>query len=600
MGHETKVLGGRYELQTEIARGAIGTVWRALDLTTGEQVAVKVLLPEAEHDPDVVKSLLDEAQILAELNHPSIVRARDVVANGVHALVMDLVEGADVRHRIRTNGPLRPAEVAEIGAQTADALAAVHAAGILHGDIKPGNILMPKDGGPVKLGDFGVARRIQLPDTVTHATPEYVAPEVVAGIKPAASSDVYSLGMVLYEMASGRSPYRGGTVAEVIERHAACVPVQPAGMPDELWDLVLRCVELEPGNRPSAAQAAGELRRMAPLFVGRPAAALLPEYAMTYRPRLIDPAAPVSPAAALNLGPAPGVAPQSPAAPVFAAPQGLTAPVSPAPQSGPAPVSVAPQTPVAPGTVPAPVSVPADGPLWPDSASAFPSPTSPAPTSPAPTSPAPVSSAPTSSAPTSSAPVSPASVSAAPGSPGPIGTSPVSAGPVSGGAAPAGVAPVGSGAAQGGNGAAATSVLSLFDQKAATGGAAVPPKKVGTGSKAPFIAVAAALFLLIGIGIGLMIWAGTTSDKPEAKAPATSPDKKDPKSKPSDKPSKKPSPGTSPESPAASPNQPAPTQPDDNNDHFADNDGSTGGGTIGGSGTGGQPGLGDPLPTMPR
>ncbi len=574
MGHETKVLGGRYELQTEIARGAIGTVWRALDLTTGEQVAVKVLLPEAEHDPDVVKSLLDEAQLLAELNHPSVVRARDVVANGVHALVMDLVEGADVRHRIRTGGPLRPAEVAEIGAQIADALAAVHAAGILHGDIKPGNILMPQDGGPVKLGDFGVARRIQLPDTVTHATPEYVAPEVVAGIKPAASSDVYSLGMVLYEMASGRSPYRGGTVAEVIERHAACVPVQPAGMPDELWDLVLRCVELEPGNRPSAEQAAGELRRMAPLFVGRPAAALLPEYATTYRPRLIDPAAPVSPAAALNLGRAP---------------------------------DVAPQTPAAPGSVPAPVSVPADGPLWPDSASAFPSPTSPAPTSPAPTGPAPTSPAPVSSTPTSPAPVSPASVSAAPGSPGPIGTSPVSAGPVSGGAAPtgaapAGAAPVGSGAAQAGNGAAATSVLSLFDQKAATGGAAVPPKKVGTGSKAPFIAVAAALFLLIGIGIGLMIWAGTTSDKPEAKAPATSPDKKDPKSKPSDKPSKKPSPGTSPESPSASPNQPAPTQPDDNNDHFADNDGSTGGGTTGGSGsgTGGQPGLGDPLPTMPR
>src|SRR6266545_3155379 len=531
MGHETKVLGGRYELQTEIARGAIGTVWRALDLTTGEQVAVKVLLPEAEHDPDVVNSLLDEAQILAELNHPSIVRARDVVANGVHALVMDLVEGADVRHRIRTNGPLRPAEVAEIGAQIADALAAVHAAGILHGDIKPGNILMPQDGGPVKLGDFGVARRIQLPDTVTHATPEYVAPEVVAGIKP-------------------------------------------AGMPDELWDLVLRCVELEPGNRPSAEQAAGELRRMAPLFVGRPAAALLPGYATTYRPRLIDPAAPVSPAAALNLGRAP---------------------------------DVAPQTPAAPGSVPAPVSVPADGPLWPDSASAFPSPTSPAPTSPAPTGPAPTSPAPVSSTPTSPAPVSPASVSAAPGSPGPIGTSPVSAGPVSGGAAPtgaapAGAAPVGSGAAQAGNGAAATSVLSLFDQKAATGGAAVPPKKVGTGSKAPFIAVAAALFLLIGIGIGLMIWAGTTSDKPEAKAPATSPDKKDPKSKPSDKPSKKPSPGTSPEAPSASPNQPAPTQPDDNNDHFADNDGSTGGGTTGGSGsgTGGQPGLGDPLPTMPR
>jgi serine/threonine-protein kinase len=542
MGQEATVLGGRYELQTEIARGAIGTVWRARDLTSGEPVAVKVLLPEAEHDPDVVKSLLDEAQLLAELNHPGIVRARDVVANGVHALVMDLVEGADVRQRIRTSGPLRPAEVAEIGAQTADALAAVHAAGILHGDVKPGNILMPTDGGPVKLGDFGVARRIQLPDTVTHATPEYVAPEVVAGVKPGPSSDVYSLGMVLYEMTCGRSPYRGGTVAEVIERHAGCVPVQPAGMSDELWQLVLRCVELNPAARPTAGQVAGELRWMTPRFIGRPAAALLPEYASTYRPRLIDPAAPAS------------AAPAS-AAPISAALAGAVAPTSPA----------------------VPAGVPADGPLWPDAAVAFPD------------------SAPTSPGPVSAAPGNPGAVSGRPVS-GTVGASPVSAGPAGGepgsvrhaGTAAAGQAPAD-------HRAAPTSVLSLFDKSRPAAGAAA---KRG-GGKAPFIAVAAALFVLVGVGVGLMIWAGTSGDQPEAKAPATSPSKQPSKPAPSDTPASKPSPSTPPQSPQAPPNQPGGTQPGDNNG-FADNGGGTGSGTGSGGDNGGGPGLGDPMPTMPR
>ena len=351
-----KVLANRYALEAEIERGAIGTVWRARDLTTGEPVAVKVLLPETAHDADVVKSLLDEAEILSQLNHPSIVRPRDFVANGLRALVMDLVEGADVRKTLRTSGPLRPAEVAEISAQIADALAAVHAAGIVHGDVKPGNIMVPSDGGPAKLVDFGVARRVQLPDTVTHATPEYVAPEVVAGASPTASADVYSMGMVIYEMASARSPYRGGSVREVVDRHATCVPVQPAGMPDELWQLARHCVELNPAQRPTAEQLAAQLRTLAPSLVGRPPAMRMPENATTYRPRLTDPGAPGaagSPgpeAASVSAGPA-HVVPMS-ALPAGAMPaSGLPAsgmPASGMPASG-MPVSSGP---VSAGPVP--------------------------------------------------------------------------------------------------------------------------------------------------------------------------------------------------------------------------------------------------------
>ncbi len=336
-----QLLANRYQLEVEIDRGAIGTVWRARDVSTGEPVAVKVLLPETEQDADVVKSLLDEAEVLSQLNHPSIVRPRDFVANGVRALVMDLVEGVDVRKRILHSGPLRPTEAAEVAAQIADALASVHGAGMLHGDVKPGNIMMPSNGGPAKLVDFGVARRITLPDTVTHATPEYVAPEVVSGGKPAAASDVYSMGMVVYEMACGRSPYRGGNVHEVLERHTGCMPVQPAGMPDELWEVVSRCVDVRPDARPTAGELAAELRELAPRLVGRPAAGNLPEHATTWRPRLIDPSQPAS-APPANVPPAsapPASAPPASAPPVWAEP--ISAAPSAAPSRG-VPSSAAP------------------------------------------------------------------------------------------------------------------------------------------------------------------------------------------------------------------------------------------------------------------
>src|SRR5439155_369287 len=140
-----------------------------------------------------------------------------------YALVLDLVTGQDLRRRLRTAGPLPPAVAADVAAQVADALAYLHGLGIVHGDVKPGNILVPVDGGPVRLTDFGVAQRVGpgLPGSrATHATPEYVAPEVITGQPPRPATDVYALGIVLYELLCGRSPYRGGGVSEVLWRHA--------------------------------------------------------------------------------------------------------------------------------------------------------------------------------------------------------------------------------------------------------------------------------------------------------------------------------------------------------------------------------------------
>ena len=191
----TERLADRYVLETELARGAAGTVYRAVDTATGEKVAVKVLRHDAAAEPGVVSAFLDEAEVLAEINHPGIVRPRDFIATDeVMALVMDLVEGVDLRRQIRERGPLRPADAATIVSQLAAALAAIHAVGIVHGDVKPGNVLVPFGGGSVRLADFGVAHRSSVEYGPTHGTPEYVAPEIIDGGGSSGKADVEGQG----------------------------------------------------------------------------------------------------------------------------------------------------------------------------------------------------------------------------------------------------------------------------------------------------------------------------------------------------------------------------------------------------------------------
>jgi serine/threonine protein kinase len=155
------LIGGRYRLDAEIARGAIGTVWRGMDVSTDTPVAVKLLRAEAGAVPALMQGFLTEAEILAGLDHPSVIRVRDLVpVPRGYAIVMDLVRGLDLRRRLQADGPLPPAVAAELVAQVADALEYVHSERIVHGDVKPGNILVPVDGSPVRLADFGVARRL--------------------------------------------------------------------------------------------------------------------------------------------------------------------------------------------------------------------------------------------------------------------------------------------------------------------------------------------------------------------------------------------------------------------------------------------------------
>jgi tRNA A-37 threonylcarbamoyl transferase component Bud32 len=334
--------GGRYELEAEIAKGAIGTVWRGRNTGTGERVAIKLLRPEAAEQTELVEAFLAEARILADLHHPCIVRARELVRGGAtYALVLDLVNGQDLRRRLRVDGPLPPAVAADVVAQVADALAYLHERHIVHGDIKPGNILVPVDGSPVRLTDFGVARRVRLDGAAvdgqraTHATPEYVSPEVIAGRPPRPSADVYALGIVLYELLCGRSPYRGGGVSEVLCRHASCVPVRPAGFPEQLWPVILDCLALAPDARPEPAVVAKRLREAQPALAGLAPLPRVGPDQVTWWPRAAEETAPVSPTAALApTSPASGDSPGSvlpiAALPAVPAAAPAAAPVSPA------------------------------------------------------------------------------------------------------------------------------------------------------------------------------------------------------------------------------------------------------------------------------
>ncbi|MGW1015531.1 serine/threonine-protein kinase [Streptomyces niveus] len=274
-------VGSKYLLEEAIGRGATGTVWRARQRETagaeaavagqpGETVAIKVLKEELASDADVVMRFLRERSVLLRLTHPNIVRTRDLVVEGdLLALVMDLVEGPDLHHYLRQNGPFSPIAASLLTAQIADALAASHSDGVVHRDLKPANVLLKDDGDQLHpmLTDFGIARLADSPGlTRTHefvGTPAYVAPESAEGRPQTSAVDIYGAGILLYELVTGRPPFAGGTALEVLHRHLSEEPRRPSNVPEPLWTVIERCLRKEPDERPSAVNLARGLRTVA-------------------------------------------------------------------------------------------------------------------------------------------------------------------------------------------------------------------------------------------------------------------------------------------------------------------------------------------------
>jgi serine/threonine-protein kinase len=272
-------LGSSYTLHRVIGKGAYGQVWSGTDRAQ-RALAFKLLHPHLAADVDIVHRFLKERGAISSIDHPNVVKVSDLVAEGdTLAIVMELIDGTDLRTYLREQGTLSPAEVASLGAAIASALSAAHAKGIVHRDVKPENVLLDRSVTPAipRLTDFGVAKIIgdSSHQTMLLGTPNYMAPELVED-EPSAAADVYSLGIVLYEMSCGLTPYASaGTPMAVLRAHSTQAPGRPPGIPDELWQYISWATAKNPAQRPSASTLGAELTKLSVGLQGLPAAPVL-------------------------------------------------------------------------------------------------------------------------------------------------------------------------------------------------------------------------------------------------------------------------------------------------------------------------------------
>ncbi|WP_405555323.1 serine/threonine-protein kinase [Streptomyces sp. NBC_01171] len=273
-------IGSRYTANQILGRGSAGTVW--LGEGPDGPVAIKMLREDLASDQELVGRFVQERTALLGLEHPHIVTVRDLVVDGNDlALVMDIVRGTDLRTRLERERRLAPEAAVAIVADVADGLAAAHAAGVVHRDVKPENILLdmrgplgPGGAHPALLTDFGVAKLIDSPRrtraTKIIGTPDYLAPEIVEGLPPRAAVDIYALATVLYELLAGFTPFGGGHPGAVLRRHVTETVVPLPGIPEELWQLIVQCLAKGPASRLRASELAARLREQLPTLAGIP------------------------------------------------------------------------------------------------------------------------------------------------------------------------------------------------------------------------------------------------------------------------------------------------------------------------------------------
>ena len=379
-------LGSSYIMETRIGAGAQGEVWRGRRTDAREVLAFKVLRAELVENPDVVERFIKERSTLLRVRSPYVVAIRDVVIEGsTFAIVMDYVNGGDLRDLLRARGSLPPAQVASLGTRIAQGLSAVHQAGVIHRDIKPANVLLssrPSRGGDPsetvatgmapggnvpeavvpRLADFGVAR---ICDTFSAShltgaigTPLYMAPEILSLQAPTSAADIYSLGIMLYEMTCGTTPFVGEP-AQLLGQHARRDAGRPYGVPDALWELITAMTSKQPDMRPPVEVVAQHLDAMQSTLAGLPAAPRLSSppqstaSVMPYdwdAPSATDPMAPSAMPPSHSMTPATmAIAPEAPtlvngqyphspgqvpASPGTAGAGGLTVPAAPAVPGG--------------------------------------------------------------------------------------------------------------------------------------------------------------------------------------------------------------------------------------------------------------------------
>jgi serine/threonine protein kinase len=263
-------LGDRYVLLDQLGAGAMGVVWRARDELLHRDVAVKQLLlsdVEPHESHEAVQRAMREGRIAARLQHPNAIAVYDVVVEaGKPCLVMEYLPSKNLSAILDERGPMPPLEAARVGSLAAAALAAAHEAGIVHRDIKPGNVLIGREGA-VKITDFGISRALgDVAVTKTGmlaGTPAYLAPELARGADPAPPSDMFSLGATIYAMTEGEPPFGKSTNDLGLLYKVARGETRPPVRSGPLTGLLVRLLSNEPSQRPTAAQAAQELKAIA-------------------------------------------------------------------------------------------------------------------------------------------------------------------------------------------------------------------------------------------------------------------------------------------------------------------------------------------------
>jgi hypothetical protein len=255
------LLAGRYRIVALLGRGGMGEVYRAHDLTLGQEVALKFLPEVAASNPAALARFYNEVRIARQVSHANVCRVYDLgEVEGQPYLSMEYVDGEDLGSLLRRIGRLPSDKAVEIARQLCAGLAAAHAKGVLHRDLKPANVML-NGRGQVVVTDFGLAALAdEIPgEEIRNGTPAYMAPEQLAGREVTVQSDIYALGLVLYEIFTGKRAFEASTLAELVRLHSETIPASPSTLVKELdpavESAILRCLDPEPAHRPSSALA---------------------------------------------------------------------------------------------------------------------------------------------------------------------------------------------------------------------------------------------------------------------------------------------------------------------------------------------------------
>jgi serine/threonine protein kinase/tetratricopeptide (TPR) repeat protein len=264
-------LAGRYQIIEELGKGGMGKVFKVFDAKIKEKIALKLIKPETASDGDMIERFSNEIRLSRRIGHQNVCRMFDIgEAEGAHFITMEYVHGEDLKSMIRMSGSLSLGMLLSVGKQVSDGLAEAHSLGVVHRDLKPQNIMIDRNGN-AKIMDFGIARSVRergiTGPSVLVGTPEYMSPEQAEAKEVDQRSDIYSLGVVLYEMATSRVPFEGETALSIAMKHKGEIPKNPQklnpSIPDDLSGVILKCLEKDRAKRyQSAFDVRSELERI--------------------------------------------------------------------------------------------------------------------------------------------------------------------------------------------------------------------------------------------------------------------------------------------------------------------------------------------------